>query len=206
MEYRSADLVLKEIPYKDFTSYDTEDIASRFRTVIEVEGPVVDDFLELKVLKSYSIFQRGSQIAPFLRKVLLSVGAVTTTQTDCDGAGHLVLWPGRYRGLETRLQALECGFFDDFRPSGKKDDMPEGTFRSIGDFPQIEVFNAMRQQLEDGRSLKKDELFTDTNHALGFLVKGRQIRETLEMVLRDGISNGTFVYSRRAGTVRLKQS
>ena len=203
MEYRSADLVLKEIPYKDFPSYDTEDIASRFRTVIEKEGPVVDDFLELKVLKSYSIFQRGSQIAPFLRKVLISTGAVATTQVDCDGNEHLVLWPESFRGLEMRLQALETGFYDDFRPSGKRDDMLEGTFRSIGDFPQIEVFNAMRQQLEDGKTLKKDELFTDTNHALGFLVKGRQIRETLEIVLKSGIANGTFTYNRRAGTVRL---
>ena len=204
MEYTSANLVLKEIPYKDFPSYDAEDIASRFRTVIEEEGPVVDDFLELKVLKSYSIFQRGSQIAPFLRKVLLSVGAVTTNQIDCDGAVHLVLWPERFRGLEERLQNLESGLYDTWRPSGKKDLMPEGTFRSIADFPQIEVFNAMKENLADGSTLKKDELFTHTNHSLGFLVKGRQIRETLEKVLKDGISNGTFVYNRRAGTVRLK--
>ena len=203
MEYKCADLVLKEIPYKDFPSYDTEDIVSRFRTVIEEEGPVVDDFLELKVLKSYSIFQRGSQIAPFLRKVLLSVGAVTTTQTDCDGASHMVLWPERFRGFEIRLQNLESGLYDTWRPSGKKELMSEGTFRSIADFPQIEVFNAMKENLADGSSLKKDELFTHTNHSLGFLVKGRQIRETLEKVLKSGIANGTFTYNRRAGTVRL---
>ena len=204
MEYRSANLVLKEIPYKDFPSYDTEDIAARFRTVIEEEGPVVDDFLELKVLKSYSIFQRGSQIAPFLRKVLLSVGAVTTNQTDCDGSVHLVLWPERFRGLEERLQNLESGLYDTWRPSGKKELMSEGTFRSIADFPQIEVFNAMKENLADGSTLKKDELVTHTNHSLGYLVKGRQIRETLEKVLKDGVSNGTFIYNRRAGTVRLK--
>ena len=63
MEYRCINLEKKEIPYKDFTAYDREDIAQRFRTVIEAEGPVVDDFLELKVLKSYSIYQRGSLIA-----------------------------------------------------------------------------------------------------------------------------------------------
>ena len=56
MEYRCINLEKKEIPYKDFTAYDREDIAQRFRTVIEAEGPVVDDFLELKVLKSYSIY------------------------------------------------------------------------------------------------------------------------------------------------------
>ena len=50
MEYRCINLEKKEIPYKDFTAYDREDIAQRFRAVIEAEGPVVDDFLELKVL------------------------------------------------------------------------------------------------------------------------------------------------------------
>ena len=108
MEYRSTYLETKEIPYKDFTSYDTQDIAQRFRTVIEGEGPVVDDFLELKVLKSYGIYQRGSLIAPFLRGVLLSVGAVMTRQIDCDGAEHLVFWPERFRGHEEEIEALNC--------------------------------------------------------------------------------------------------
>ena len=202
MEYASVELQLTEIPYKDFPSYNTGDIASRFKQVIEGEGPVVDDFLELKVLKSYGIFQRGSQIAPFLRKVLLSVGAVTTTQIDCDGSEHLVLWPERFRGHEAEIEALECDLFQDYRPSGKREDMKEGTFRSIADFPQIEVFNAMKEQLSDGTSLKKADLLTQTNHALGFLVKGRQIRETLEKVLKAAVANGSFVFNRRAGTVR----
>ena len=202
MEYASVELQLTEIPYKDFPSYNTDDIASRFKQVIEGEGPVVDDFLELKVLKSYGIFQRGSQIAPFLRKVLLSVGAVTTTQIDCDGLEHLVLWPERFRGHEAEIEALECDLFQDYRPSGKREDMKEGTFRSIADFPQIEVFNAMKEQLSDGTSLKKADLLTQTNHALGFLVKGRQIRETLEKVLKAAVANGSFVFNRRAGTVR----
>ncbi|MBR4426149.1 MAG: hypothetical protein IKS77_00480 [Spirochaetales bacterium] len=202
MEYASVELQLTEIPYKDFPSYNTDDIASRFKKVIEGEGPVVDDFLELKVLKSYGIFQRGSQIAPFLRKVLLSVGAVTTTQIDCDGSEHLVLWPERFRGHEAEIEALECDLFQDYRPSGKREDMKEGTFRSIADFPQIEVFNAMKEQLSDGTSLKKADLLTQTNHALGFLVKGRQIRETLEKVLKAAVANGSFVFNRRAGTVR----
>lgn len=204
MEYISVDLQLTEIPYKDFPSYSTDDIASRFKKVIEGEGPVVDDFLELKVLKSYGIFQRGSQIAPFLRKVLLSVGAVTTTQIDCDGSEHLVLWPERFRGHEAEIEALECDLYQDYRPSGKREDMREGTFRSIADFPQIEVFNAMKEQLSDGTSLKKADLLTQTNHALGFLVKGRQIRETLEKVLKGAVANGFFVFNRRAGTVRLR--
>lgn len=202
MEYTSVELQLTEIPYKDFPSYNTDDIASRFKKVIEGEGPVVDDFLELKVLKSYGIFQRGSQIAPFLRKVLLSVGAVTTTQIDCDGSEHLVLWPERFRGHEAEIEALECDLYQDYRPSGKREDMKEGTFRSIADFPQIEVFNAMKEQLADGSSLKKTDLLTQTNHALGFLVKGRQIRETLEKVLKAAVANGSFVFNRRAGTVR----
>ena len=202
MEYASVELQLTEIPYKDFPSYNTDDIASRFKKVIEGEGPVVDDFLELKVLKSYGIFQRGSQIAPFLRKVLLSVGAVTTTQIDCDGSEHLVLWPERFRGHEAEIEALECDLFQDYRPSGKREDMKEGTFRSSADFPQIEVFNAMKEQLSDGSSLKKADLLTQTNHALGFLVKGRQIRETLEKVLKAAVANGSFVFNRRAGTVR----
>ena len=204
MEYKSLDLQLTEIPYKDFPSYNTDDIASRFRQVIEAEGPVVDDFLELKVLKSYGIFQRGSQIAPFLRRVLLSVGAVTTTQIDCDGSEHLVLWPESFRGHEGEIENLSCSLYPDYRPSGKREDMPEGTFRSIADFPQIEVFNAMREQLADGSSLKKADLLTQTNHALGFLVKGRQIRETLEKVLKAAVANGTFIFNRRAGTVRLR--
>ena len=204
VEYIGTELEIREIPYKEFTGYDRQDIASRFRKVIETEGPVVDDFLELKVLKSYTIFQRGSLIAPFLRSVLLSVGAVCTRQTDCDGQEHLVFWPEKYRGLEADIEALRCDAFTDFRPSGQKDLMPEGTFRAIADFPQIEVFNAMKAVLAEGDALKKDVLLTETNHALGFLVKGRQIRLTLENVLKAGAANGTFIYSRRNGTVRLR--
>lgn len=204
MEYIATALETRDIPYKDFTAYDTEDIARRFRQVIETEGPVVDDFLELKVLKSYSIFQRGSLIAPFLRGVLLSVGAVCTTQIDCDGTEHLVLWPERFRGHESEIEALEFDGYTDYRPSGQKELMPEGTFRAIPDFPQIEVFNAMKAVLSDGTPVKKEELLTLTNHELGFLVKGRQIRLTLEQVLKTGIANGTFVYNRRGGTIRLR--
>ncbi len=204
MEYRSVNLEQQEIPYKDFTLYDTEAIASKFRQVIEGEGPVVDDFLELKVLKSYSIFQRGSQIAPFLRGVLLSVGAVCTVQIDCDGQEHLVLWPDRYRGHESEIEALNFDGYTEYRQSGQRDDLDEGTFRSIADFPQLEVFNAMKDVLSDGKSLKREDLLTETNHALGFTVKGRQIRLTLESVLKAGISNGTFVYNRRAGSIRLR--
>jgi len=203
-DYICTALSVKEIPYKDFPSYDRQDIASRFVQVIEKEGPVVDDFLELKVLKSYSIFQRGSQIAPFLRGILLSTDTVRTTQTDCDGNEHFVFWPSSFRGKENAIQALDCPEFPVYRPSGKREDMAEGTFRSIADFPQIEVFNAMKEQLQGGEALKKDELLTCTNHALGFLVKGRQIRETLEKVLKDGIANGTFILNRRAATVRLR--
>ena len=190
MEYVSTELETREIPYKDFTAYDTQDIASRFNQVIEAEGPVVDDFLELKVLKSYSIFQRGSLIAPFLRSILISTGAVFTRQLDCDGQEHLVFWPERFRGLETEIEQKEL--------------VPEGTFRAIGDFPQIEILNAMRDVLSDGQAVKKEDLLTQTNHALGFLVKGRQIRLTLELVLKAGISNGTFVHNRRGGTIRLR--
>ena len=204
MEYRCINLEVKEIPYKDFTSYDRDDIARRFVAVIEGEGPVVDDFLELKVLKSYGIYQRGSLIAPFLRGILLSTGAVMTRQIDCDGAEHLVFWPERFRGHEEEIEALQFDDFTDFRPSGQKENMEEGTFRSIADFPQIEIFNAMVSQFEGGVELKRGEAITLTNKALGFLVKGRQIRETLEKVLREAIANKTFIYNRRAGTLRLR--
>ena len=204
MEYQSALLEQQQIPYKDFTAYSKDAIADKFRLVIEKEGPVVDDFLELKVLKSYGISKRGSEIAPFMRGILLSLGAVSTVQLDCDGTEHLVFWPETYRGHEQEIESLSYEAYKDFRPSGQRPEMEEGSFRSIADFPQIEVFNAMLVQLENGAVLKKDELFTHTNHTLGFLVKGRQIRETFEIVLKKGISNGIFVYSRRNGTIRLK--
>lgn len=204
MEYRSVNLELQQIPYKDFTGYDAQAIADKLRLVIEGEGPVVDDFLELKVLKSYSIFQRGSQIAPFLRGILLSLCAVTTIQLDCDGQEHFVFWPERFRGHESEIEALTFSGYEEYRVSGQRDDLDEGCFRAIGDYPQMEVFNAMKAQLESGEPVDREELLTLTNHALGFMVKGRQIRETLEMVLKAGIANGTFVYNRRGGTIRLR--
>lgn len=205
MEYKSVCLELQEVPYKDFPGYDTASIACKFRQVIEYEGPVVDDFLELKVLKSYSIFQRGKLIAPFLRGILLSLNAVSTAQKDCDGAEHLVFWPDAFKGHETEIEALKFDGYPDYRPSGQKENMEEGTFRSIADFPHIEIFNAMKDRLSEGKILKRAVLLTETNHALGFLVRGRQIQKTLEGVLKTGISNGSFVYSRRTGTVRLRQ-
>ena len=63
----------------------------------------------------------------------------------------------------------------------------------------------MKDRLSEGKILKRAALLTETNHALGFLVRGRQIQKTLEGVLKTGISNGSFVYSRRTGTVRLRQ-
>ena len=47
-------------------------------------------------------------------------------------------------------------------------------------------------------------MLTGTNRLLGFQVKGRQIRETLSNVLKAGIANGTFVFNRRGGTIRLR--
>lgn len=204
MEYSCVDLQLTEVPYKDFTGYDRQEIASRFMQVIEGEGPVVDDFLELKVLKSFAIFQRGSLIAPFMRDILLSTGAVCTRQTDCDGAEHLVFWPESFRGCEADIEALQFKGYTDYRPSGQKENMREGTFRSIADFPQIEVFNAMCAFLESGEPVKREDVLTGTNRLLGFQVKGRQIRETLSNVLKAGIANGTFVFNRRGGTIRLR--
>ena len=204
MEYKCISLETKEIPYKDFTSYDRDDIAQRFLAVIEGEGPVVDDFLELKVLKSYGIYQRGSLIAPFLRGILLSTGAVMTRQIDCDGAKHLVFWPERFRGHEEEIEALQFDGYTDFRPSGQKENMEEGTFRSIADFPQIEIYNAMISQFDENPEIKRNDIITLTNKALGFLVKGRQIRETLENVLRTAIADKTFIYNRRGGTLRLR--
>jgi hypothetical protein len=115
-----------------------------------------------------------------------------------------VLWPERFRGHESEIETLEFDGYTDYRPSGQKELMPEGTFRAIPDFPQIEVFNAMKAVLADGNPVKKEELLTLTNHELGFLVKGRQIRLTLELVLKAGVANGTFVYNRRGGTIRLR--
>lgn len=204
MEYRSVNLELQQVPYKDFTSYDAQSIADKFRQVIEGEGPVVDDFLELKVLKSYSIFQRGSLIAPFLRGILLSLCAVTTIQLDCDGQEHFVFWPERFRGHESEIESLSFPEFAEYRTSGQKEELEDGCFRSIADYPQLEIFNAMKEQLSSGEPVDREELLTLTNHALGFLVKGRQIRETLEMVLKAGVANGTFVYNRRGGTIRLR--
>ena len=82
--------------------------------------------------------------------------------------------------------------------------MEEGTFRSIADFPQLEIYNAMISQFEGGAELKRSEIITRTNNSLGFLVKGRQIRETLEIVLRAAINNKTFIYNRKAGLLRLR--
>ena len=204
MEYRCINLEKKEIPYKDFTAYDREDISQRFLAVIEGEGPVVDDFLELKVLKSYGIYQRGSLIAPFLRGVLLSTGAVMTRQIDCDGAEHLVFWPESFRGHEDEIEALQYPSYTDYRPSGQKENMEEGTFRSIADFPQIEIYNAMISLFVGGEEIKRNDVISLTNKALGFLVKGRQIRETLENVLKTAIANKTFIYNRKAGLLRLR--
>ena len=59
-------------------------------------------------------------------------------------------------------------------------------------------------QFEGGAELKRSEVITLTNKALGFMVKGRQIRETLELVLRAAIDDKTFIYNRRAGLLRLR--
>ena len=52
--------------------------------------------------------------------------------------------------------------------------------------------------------IKRNDIITLTNKALGFLVKGRQIRETLEQVLRKAIADKTFIYNRKAGLLRLR--
>ncbi|MCF0238234.1 MAG: DUF3320 domain-containing protein, partial [Sphaerochaetaceae bacterium] len=46
-------------------NHDKKALIKRFHTVIDVEGPILDDVLQLRVLNSYGLKKRGCNIQDF---------------------------------------------------------------------------------------------------------------------------------------------
>lgn len=163
MEYQEMTLEATALTAGQLLEVGHEEIARRMRLVIELEGPILDDLLEKRVLHSYGLVKRGSRIAPLFSEIRASLGAVTTVQQSCDGMEHTVYWPESWRGRDIE------GEYTDFRAPSP---------RNITEYPIIEVANVMAQV---GLKKSRKVLWLETLHRLGFTKQGTQIRATFKL-------------------------
>ena len=163
MEYQETALEVTALTAEQLLSGDRGEIARRMRLVIELEGPILDDLLEKRVLHSYGLVKRGSRIAPLLSEVRASLGAVTTTQRSCDGNEHTVYWQESWKGRDIE------GTYTSFRAPSPRD---------ISEYPVIEVANVMAQV---GLQQSRKALWLETLRLLGFTKQGTQIRATFKL-------------------------
>lgn len=161
MTYQTCMLETTAMDAKTFIAGDREEMARRFRSVIETEGPIVDDLLQKRVLHSYGLAKRGNRIQPVLDEVMDSLHAKATIQISADGKEHRVFWP----------DSMEAASFHDCRiPSG----------RDITEIPVVEIANLM----ESLGVRPKQKLFDACAKELGFKKKGSNIRKTFALAYR----------------------
>lgn len=166
MAYRSAVLDVSAMTAEQFLSSSREEMQRRFKTVIETEGPIVDDLLQKRVLRSYGLSKRGRRIQPVLDEVMASLQAVTTTQTSCDKHVHQVFWPEAWRDKQPLLDWREVRV-----PSE----------RDITEYPIVELANLMD---DIGLKTPKKKLFLATLGRLGFKKQGTHIRSSFALAYK----------------------
>ena len=157
-------------------------VEDRFKKVIEFEGPINDDLLQLRVLHSFDVKQRGKNIQKFLDDILLKMDVLKTIQVDCAGQQHYVFWPERYNKYGNEVEAKYIQF--------RKPNEDEASKRGISDYPQVEIRNAMLSLIREKGKYLKEPLIEDTAKLLGFKRLGNAIIETLNQVFDAAVLSG----------------
>lgn len=177
----------------DFTRIDSSKVINqpasvfeaRFRQVIETEGPIVDDLLELRVLNSFGVKKRGKNIKQFLDDILSNMDVLKTCQKDTANDAHYVFWPSRYNEYGKNVESHYCQF--------RVPSNDESTKRSIQEYPQIEIGNVMMALLRENGRYLKEPLLEDTAKKMGFRRMGKDIVDTLVLVFNSAVLDGKIV-------------
>ncbi len=157
-------------------------VEDRFNKVIEFEGPIIDDLLQLRVLHSFDVKQRGKNIQKFLDDILLKMDVLKTSQIDCANQIHYVFWPERYKKYGKDVENKYIQF--------RKPNDDDASKRAITDYPQVEIRNAMLSLIREKGKYLREPLIEDTAKLLGFKRRGTAIIETLNQVFDAAVLDG----------------
>lgn len=166
-EYVACRIRKRYLSSEDFVKVDPNQIRTKFLKVIETEGPVLDDLMQLRVLKSYGLAKRGCNIQPFLDSIMDTLDCRFTEQTDYLGTVHKVFWP----------DGLLPEDYGDYRPSCEER-------IDITDYPEKELENVVRAVVENEPSLKGEEIAREAMERLGYSRKGAAIDATLSGIIQ----------------------
>lgn len=187
-EYVICELPYDQIKPNDFLNIEPEFIMKKIEQVIEKEGPILDDLLEMRVVSSYGIKKRGSNIRKYLDDILFSMDTVRTEQVDIAGKSHSVFWPESYRDFGNSIEEK----FILFRNPPLDSSELNSVKRSISEYPQVEIRNAMAMHIRNLGPTLQVNLLREISNKLGFKRSGSEITETLELVLKNALSSGFF--------------
>ena len=198
--YKACELDLLPIDSTKLTRQSPQVFESRFKQVIEFEGPIIDDLLELRVLNSFGIKKRGKNIKPFLDDILNKMNLIKTVQVDSSNERHYVFWPEKYREYGDQVE----DYYKQFRCSSDGDD--EEKKRTIQDYPQIEIRNVMISLIREKGGYLKDSLLEDTARKMGFKRIGSGILDTMNIVYNDALLSGKIIKDQTTGTLVIEES
>lgn len=195
--YRICELDLLKIDSTKITRQPIQVFESRFKQVIEFEGPIIDDLLELRVLNSFGVKKRGKNIKPFLDDILKKMDLIKTVQIDASNERHYVFWPEKYREYGNQVE-------DNYWQFRCSSDDEEEKKRSIQDYPQIEIRNVMVHLIREKGGYLKDTLLEETARKMGFKRKGSGIIDTMNIVYNDTILNGIIIVDDNSGILKVE--
>ena len=196
--YRVCELDLLPTEASKITRVPKNVFELRFEQVIEYEGPIIDDLLELRVLKSFGVMRRGKSIKPFLDDILLKMDLLKTVQIDASNERHYVFWPNKYREfgdqVEDHYWQYRCSSVDDGDAK-----------RSIQDYPQVEIRNVMVDLIKQKGGYLKESLLEETTRKLGFKRSGSEITDTINIVYNAARLAGIIVLDEKTGTLIIQE-
>lgn len=196
--YRICELDLLPIDSTKITRQPVQVFESRFKQVIEFEGPIIDDLLELRVLNSFGVKKRGKNIKPFLDDILKKMDLIKTVQIDASNERHYVFWPERYREYGDQVE----DHYWQFRCSSADDDDKK---RTILDYPQIEIRNIMIYLIREKGGYLKDSLLEETARKMGFKRIGSGIMDTMNIVFNEATLYGKIIVDEKSGALRIEE-
>nr|WP_321298882.1 DUF4011 domain-containing protein [uncultured Sphaerochaeta sp.] len=160
--------------------------------LIDQEGPILDDWLEKKLVYSFGIKKRGGIIQEKLNAIMTTRNDIFTIQSDIYGFEHKVYWPPEYDSVDKRLDYSKFRVYDNASSVESK--------RDIKDIPEAEIQNCMRYLLLKNGEMMFSELCNGAAEEFGYKRQGQAIKETMKKVLEALVRDAFFV--QEAGIIR----
>lgn len=192
--YEACDLDLTPIESAKLVLQDKSVFESRFRKVLEKEGPIVADLLEKRVLQSFGVKKRGKNIKPFLDGILDGMDLLHTEEESADGERVFVFWQEKYKVWGENVEDRYIQY-----RSNPQDSKEDG--RSVSEIPGIEIRNAMIAAIKEKGGFLRDSLVVETAEKLGFKRKGAAIIQILNSVFERAVQSGKITENKATGEI-----